>query len=447
MLPEGDCPLPGQPKGKQGRGIVINQTVNHIQMNAMGGAQTVLVSSSTGSPCSENRSNRPPPLPGWPPTWPTPEILPLPFSPPMFTLSLDQLQTAVASCPPDTLEACRQGNPEATAAFMIELIRQIHSRTEERNIYLNPRRADQALVYVPECWETRALEAANREVFGRIANELGELTDSAKLDPAVLAVATAARTVVHKKCDQLADRSRRPMTAHLESLRQQTLYGSEKIGERGSHFSITLRCFGTEVHGHLQPNSVAFELEDRLRVYETSQVTPESANNFITQALVSYAEILTRNHPENLTVLSGVDGVYVNNRRSGWELQPADETANKLATRVSEMLIHKLDRADKGFPAKALVPYLREMKTVDTDCRLRVLNKFTSAAHVYYSGLSPFPNSAQDRQHMARSIIAQTGTRALPIPNHASDSRIVPSNLHHEPMTDFELEELLGYAP
>lgn len=105
---------------------------------------------------------------------------------------------------------------------LVELARRAHSAPEARNIYLNPRRADQALVFTPRGWEAITLQDGTRRIFdeiGRgIARVVGVDSQMAKLSTDAMQGAPGISVVYAEAPDRVVDEARKPMAAHLSNL-------------------------------------------------------------------------------------------------------------------------------------------------------------------------------------------------------------------------------------
>lgn len=347
--------------------------------------------------------------PGWPASWPVPRVTPVPFTPLKFALSLDQLLAAMAACSPPQLEACRRGDPAATASLMIELVRQVHTDPLERNVYINPRRADQALVFDSECWLTIELIHATLRILGRAAEELGELGSQQKASPMVRETARAAISNYGAQASRVAASSLRPMSAHLENMRQQAISGDDWLGIPPTAEGKQPQCFGAERQGHLVADGVVANLELALHLYGLDQITPDTAKSYSEQALSRFAQLMLHNHPENLSILLGpADQVYVNTRR-GWALRPRAEVSREQARAMLDRLIEFLSYASNQSPVRGLLPYLKEAadEIVDSVGRAdgEIVCRYLAAASQYYEGLPDIAAAPSDERYQARSLL------------------------------------------
>lgn len=105
---------------------------------------------------------------------------------------------------------------------MVELARRAHAEPEARNIYLNPRRSDQVLVYDGAGWRALALTEGVRRAF----DEIGEgvrgvvLSDKlrAELTPDVETGVTGVHMVYGAAPERVALEARGQMAAHLTNM-------------------------------------------------------------------------------------------------------------------------------------------------------------------------------------------------------------------------------------
>lgn len=112
-------------------------------------------------------------MPGWPVKWPVLDP-PRPYAPPSFTITVEILRRAIAARAVNS-EACLRGDPAAVATLLVEIVKMLHTDQYERNMYLNPSRADQVLVFVPDRWTTISLREAISLTLEHVVSELAEV--------------------------------------------------------------------------------------------------------------------------------------------------------------------------------------------------------------------------------------------------------------------------------
>ena len=242
--------------------VVINQTTvnqfNSIQANAPGANGNMVMVPVTELHSPEGGQRGTQSVPGWPTRWPVPAVTPNPFSPPGFSLSLEQLTAAVEALPESVREACRRGDQTAVVQLLMGILRRIHADPLERNVYMNPRRSDQALIYIPEHWVTCQLDEAGQAMFRRIAEVLGCLPR--QVPPALRTMATAARQSCATSAPELARASRAALSAHLENVRHPSTAGVDWLGLSADE-AESLAFFGQEWTAHMQSQVVAAAAE------------------------------------------------------------------------------------------------------------------------------------------------------------------------------------------
>lgn len=420
--------------------VVINQTTvnqfNSIQVNAPGskGNSMVMAPITEVSPVVSSESAassqvRPEVPMGWPLRWPIPDITPLPFSPPGFEVSLDQLIAAVDALPPSVRDSCRKGDQSAIVQLLMGILRQVHSDPRERNVYVNPRRGDQALVYIPEHWVTCPLDDAGQAMFRRIADRLGCLPQAAP--SAVKSVANAALQSCEKEVSGLAKASRVALVAHLENLRHASVVGLDWLGT-GPDDEESLAFFGQERTKHLTPTILAAAVELATGLDRLSQITETNGSELATKALMECARYVVHRHSSNLTVLMSRDGQVYIHERLGWKIYDREVIAIRLLSRIAGILDDQLDGAGKT-PLTNLRPWLRE-KLVEvantSEAATNILENYLASAQNYYGSLRP-KNDIHDRREEARRLIMNQKEVAL------SDQSV---------LSEMDLEELLGFA-
>ncbi len=110
-----------------------------------------------------------------------------------------------------------QAAPYVVEALM-ELVRRAHTAPESRNVYLNPRRADQVLVY-DESWSVLPLVEAIGDLFDSVAGRIHRIivsdTERRQLPVEVQAAAAWVPNLYEEDRDGIVRRARAPMAAHL----------------------------------------------------------------------------------------------------------------------------------------------------------------------------------------------------------------------------------------
>ncbi len=381
----------------------VHNTVQNFQVNTVGVAPSVVISPNTVSGPVTAFDNNPGQMRGWPERWPLPEIEPYPFRPPGFEISLEQLTSAVSALPERIRDECRRGEASAVTRLLIEILRQVHSDPKERNVYVNPRRCDQALVYIPSHWITCQLDEAGQTLYQRIASLLETLPRTAQPDIRTLAKAT------QQSCERgitlLAKMSRAALAAHLESVRQSTLAGEDWLGI-GTDDNEQLSFFLREWTGHLQPDMLAIAAENAAGLYSVDQVTIQTGKTLAALAVTECARYLIHGRTRNLTIIPGEgEHVYVH-RREGWALQPKKETAAALLRKISTILDDQLEDV-KNSPLLALRPWLRERlpEVEELGVADKILDSYAAVAARYYRDL-PALSDVLDRREIARRLLA-----------------------------------------
>jgi hypothetical protein len=126
------------------------------------------------------------------------------------------LQQAAARLSPTETAACRKGEPRAVAALLMEVLRRVHEDPEQRNIYLNPDRGDQALVFVPRQWLLKPLQEATHHIFEQMMKTMADLPVQGR--PLEQDLLTGTKDGFEKKPQVVIQTSNSAMTAHLKNL-------------------------------------------------------------------------------------------------------------------------------------------------------------------------------------------------------------------------------------
>lgn len=124
------------------------------------------------------------------------------------------------------LEEHQLTDPEIAPPYVTELLmdltKRAHADPTARNVYLNPRRSDQALVHMT-CgkWEVMSLTEATRLIFDGVAKAMVKVTMSneerRQLPLEAQNALAMAGLLYDDEPDEYAKRAKAPMTAHLSN--------------------------------------------------------------------------------------------------------------------------------------------------------------------------------------------------------------------------------------
>ena len=142
---------------------------------------------------------------------------------------------------PRLMEYCRMSDEERVDAdkaapyvleALVELVRRAHRDPVYRNVYLNPKRADQVIVCladepqnrpVPQRWEVRSLVEAIRLLFDGVADNLHKIVvadgSRTQLPFDVQSAASWVPNLYEDEPDRFVKDGRAPMAAHLANTR------------------------------------------------------------------------------------------------------------------------------------------------------------------------------------------------------------------------------------
>lgn len=332
---------------------------------------------------------------------------------------------------------------------MVEILKRVHSNPKERNVYLNPARSDQALVFIPSNWSAQPLEEAAQTMFARV-RALLEDTDPGE-ERGVKTAVDGARKGCEGKLSQLARASRAQLSAHLENVRRATATGEDWLGSGGEQ-SDQPAFIGKEMAGRLEAGMLLPALEQASGVYAPGDVSAETAPGQASRALAECARYILHGRPTNLTVLELGSQLYAHEHEAGWVPWERARAAEAILGRAARALsIHIRDTP--GSPLAALRPWLGPRlgevlaSPEGREAGERVLWHYTRAASRYYAAL-PRVQDPHDRRESARRLLAGEP------PCEAQ-----PAQLIYEPppavgyqqkeprqLTSADLEELLGFA-
>jgi len=433
----------------------FTHTVQNIHVNTLGHHQQVTVAPSNqiGGPTTVSSSSTansgdgattigaipgaPERLPGWPDKWPVPAVVPTTFKPLGFEISQPELEAAVGSLTEAERASCARGDTLGVSRLLVEILKRVHSDPRERNVYLNPRRADQALVFIPSSWSAQPLEEASQSMFARVR----KLLDSAErsTEQRTESAVEGARRGCASGLPQLARASRSQLSAHLENVRRATASGEDWLGTGGDP-SDQPSFIGKEMAGHLTPTMLIPALEQAAGVYSPQDINEGTAPGQASRALAECARYILHSNSENLTILpAGGEVVYAHEHEAGWAVWPREKAAEALLRRAAAVVEAKMKWIPET-PLAGLRPWLRE-RLVETlgsregrSAGERVVTHYAAAAVRYYSSL-PRVNDPHDRKEAARRILQ--GEAPCPHP---------PLELATGSLSADDLEELLGFA-
>jgi len=120
--------------------------------------------------------------------------------------------------------------PPYVAELLMDLVKRGHADPTSRNVYLNPRRADQALVHLRSGrWEVVALQEATRLLFDGVAQTIHQVIlsyeERKQLPTEAQNALSLAGLMYEDEPEEYVRRAKNPMAAHLAN----TSPGTEKI--------------------------------------------------------------------------------------------------------------------------------------------------------------------------------------------------------------------------
>jgi len=438
----------------------ITNNVQNIQVNTLGDSPHISVtpvSQVTGPNSAIVHAHQsgvpsdPYRFPGWPAKWPSPNVLPTSFKPLGFEISQPEMEAAVGSLTAEERTSCARGETLGVARLLVEILKRVHADPKERNVYLNPARSDQALVFIPCAWSAQPLEEAAQSLFARVRTLLEDVERSAERD--VHSAVSGARRGCEGKLPQLARASRAQLSAHLENVRRATASGEDWLGTGGEP-SDQPAFIGKEHVGHLEGPVLAPPLEQASGVYTAADVSDETAPSQTARALAECARYMLHTRPTNLTVLEVAGVLYAHERESGWVPWEKARAAEAILRRTAWLLRDRLhDIPDSPLVALSpwLGPRLREVLSSPEgrEAGGRVLWHYARAASRYYAGL-PRVQDPHDRREAARRLLSGEPPLMAPqLSAPAEDLRplALTEATEGRPLADEDLESLLGFMP
>jgi hypothetical protein len=112
--------------------------------------------------------------------------------------------------------------PPYVAELLMDLTKRAHADPAARNVYLNPKRADQALVHMTSGkWEVMPLQEATRMIFDGVAKAMVRVTlsneERRQLPLEAQNALAMAGLLYDDEPDEYAKRAKAPMAAHLSN--------------------------------------------------------------------------------------------------------------------------------------------------------------------------------------------------------------------------------------
>lgn len=371
--------------------VAGNMNVQNIVQNV-----NILAVAGSGGAGMDN----PAPPRGWPQKWPAPTAELSPFDPPQFVIPLDVLKRALATGVKDAA-ACMRGDPAAVAQLLVEIVKHVQENPRERNIYIDPKRADQVLVYVPERWEVRPLLGAIKQVLGHAASELVDIVLGA--DRQLKNLAKTTGECFQNNSEIVVKSSQRAMTTHL--LNMQLRLGSSECWLGDCLTGPTaVRVFCRERHGHLEEAAVVEALGRAIGVFGEADLAGKTKPEMARQAMMMFARMRLAGRPENLTAVLLGDGTALVRAARGWETRDATQAAAEQAADVARKAAAFMqDQPDVKY-LLPLAEYMRENAdalAAEEAGRLTILMQCSLAAERHY-GRTPDEEHAEIRARLLR---------------------------------------------
>ena len=102
---------------------------------------------------------------------------------------------------------------------LMDLVKRAHADISARNVYLNPKRADQVLVFDETTWKVLTLAEAIRALFDNVAGSIQRIIvtekERAELPFEVQASAAWIPNLYDDEPDKYVAKAKAPMSAHL----------------------------------------------------------------------------------------------------------------------------------------------------------------------------------------------------------------------------------------
>jgi hypothetical protein len=188
--------------------LLIRNTVHPVQQTA----GTMVNAAVVNAPVMNNIVNIHP--------WSSEEKLVIPAS--MLKAAFTENKRLIEYC---HLTDEEKTDPEKAAPYVLEalvdLTKRAHADPAARNVYLNPRRADQVMVFDETSWQVRPLVEAIRSIFDSVADNIHRIIvrdDERKSLPlSVQSSAAWIPNMYEDEPDTYVSKARPHMSAHLQN--------------------------------------------------------------------------------------------------------------------------------------------------------------------------------------------------------------------------------------
>ena len=153
--------------------------------------------------------------------WSSEEKLYIPAT--MLTAAFTENKRLIEYC---KFSDAEKTNPELAAPYVLEalvdLTKRAHADPAARNVYLNPKRADQVMVFDDVSWQVRPLVDAIRSIFDSVAGNLRRIIiKDTEWSTIPMAVQSSASWIPSMYCDEpdnYAAQAKPHMSAHLMNM-------------------------------------------------------------------------------------------------------------------------------------------------------------------------------------------------------------------------------------
>ena len=286
---------------------------------------------------------------GWPSGWGEPPTGLVSFDPPRFGLPPTAFQHA---------HPAGKADVKTTARALVSAVREVHKDPATRNIYINPNRSDQAIVFTDK-WAPRMLDDATKVLFDHLVQEI-ECELSTSDDARKKALSAMCLTYA---ADQL--KVIRASTGDMVA----SMQFDGRLPEPTKPPGLPLvRVFGREQCNRLDRPVAISVIEYATIMYDPTdsrQIREMSVN-----AIISIARELLRN-PENYNVVMLAPDVALTSAMVGWVEMMAKDAARIqfTAAGVLTMKYIKHDTSERLQPIRAYIEeHLEDLVAAEIEC-------------------------------------------------------------------------------
>lgn len=276
---------------------------------------------------------------GWPPKWGrVPEGV-MPF----YLNSLPKLTDKHMAAAEDQR---RQTGPEdgQIASLIVELTRTLREDIRNRNVFVSPNRADQALIKLTERWEHIPMDQAKRELMEHVATRIKELDDTA------FPQSNEVAGVISRGSRELVQEVSRSLSALLQWRPDvQKLVPDEAGIETPAERGAVTRLYEDGPRDalklcQLDMDTVVHNLETAAGVWNAEDLQSLEISEVAITVVITMAALVQQRQNDNLhmVLISSEHPALRYSFHEGWVERPAVELAAHLSSQMASVASNRI---------------------------------------------------------------------------------------------------------